>query len=106
METSREVRHPESLDQDPATSCPCSSSWLQELNKQADLDPVPWQIRHLRERGMEFLAVPSSYYKMLRENLKTAKIQVKESMDVLEVRPSPMLSQKNMNPEFIGSHTQ
>ncbi|GAB1290157.1 4-hydroxyphenylpyruvate dioxygenase [Apodemus speciosus] len=41
-------------------------------------------IRHLRERGMEFLAVPSSYYKLLRENLKTAKIQVKESMDVLE----------------------
>lgn len=34
---------------------------------------------------MEFLAVPSSYYKLLRENLKTAKIQVKESMDVLEV---------------------
>lgn len=55
---------------------------------------------------MEFLAVPSSYYKMLRENLKTAKIQVKESIDVLEVRPSPMLSQKNMDAEFTGSHTQ
>uniref|UniRef100_A0A8C6REQ6 4-hydroxyphenylpyruvate dioxygenase n=1 Tax=Nannospalax galili TaxID=1026970 RepID=A0A8C6REQ6_NANGA len=41
-------------------------------------------IRHLRERGMEFLAVPSSYYKLLRENLKTARIQVKESIDVLE----------------------
>ncbi|CAH6778907.1 Hpd [Phodopus roborovskii] len=41
-------------------------------------------IRHLRERGMEFLAVPASYYKLLRENLKTAKIQVKENLDVLE----------------------
>uniref|UniRef100_A0A8L2Q085 4-hydroxyphenylpyruvate dioxygenase n=1 Tax=Rattus norvegicus TaxID=10116 RepID=A0A8L2Q085_RAT len=41
-------------------------------------------IRHLRERGMEFLAVPSSYYRLLRENLKTSKIQVKENMDVLE----------------------
>uniref|UniRef100_A0A8P0NZ68 4-hydroxyphenylpyruvate dioxygenase n=2 Tax=Canis lupus familiaris TaxID=9615 RepID=A0A8P0NZ68_CANLF len=42
------------------------------------------QIRHLRDRGMEFLAVPSTYYKQLREKLKSAKIQVKESIDVLE----------------------
>uniref|UniRef100_UPI000E55A43D 4-hydroxyphenylpyruvate dioxygenase-like n=1 Tax=Urocitellus parryii TaxID=9999 RepID=UPI000E55A43D len=41
-------------------------------------------IRNLQERGMEFLTVPSTYYKLLRENLKTAKIQVKESIDVLE----------------------
>ncbi|XP_020019263.1 4-hydroxyphenylpyruvate dioxygenase isoform X1 [Castor canadensis] len=41
-------------------------------------------IRHLRERGMEFLAVPPTYYKQLRENLKLAKIQVKENIDVLE----------------------
>uniref|UniRef100_A0A8D2HV74 4-hydroxyphenylpyruvate dioxygenase n=2 Tax=Urocitellus parryii TaxID=9999 RepID=A0A8D2HV74_UROPR len=41
-------------------------------------------IRNLQERGMEFLTVPSTYYKQLRENLKTAKIQVKESIDVLE----------------------
>lgn len=47
-------------------------------------DDIITAIRHLRERGMEFLAVPSSYYKLLRENLKTAKIQVKESMDMLE----------------------
>ncbi|KAF5929326.1 hypothetical protein HPG69_019347 [Diceros bicornis minor] len=42
------------------------------------------QIRHLRERGVEFLAVPSTYYRQLRENLKSAKIRVKESLDVLE----------------------
>nr|XP_048303264.1 4-hydroxyphenylpyruvate dioxygenase isoform X2 [Myodes glareolus] len=47
-------------------------------------DDIITTIRHLRERGMEFLAVPPSYYRLLRENLKTAKIQVKESMDVLE----------------------
>ncbi|XP_010602694.1 4-hydroxyphenylpyruvate dioxygenase isoform X5 [Fukomys damarensis] len=41
-------------------------------------------IRHLRERGVEFLAVPSTYYKQLRENLKSAKVQVKESIDMLE----------------------
>ncbi|XP_077811680.1 4-hydroxyphenylpyruvate dioxygenase isoform X3 [Macaca mulatta] len=41
-------------------------------------------IRHLRERGMEFLSVPSTYYKQLREKLKTAKIKVKENIDVLE----------------------
>ncbi|XP_049721834.1 4-hydroxyphenylpyruvate dioxygenase isoform X4 [Elephas maximus indicus] len=41
-------------------------------------------IRHLKERGMEFLAVPSTYYKQLREKLKSAKVQVKESIDVLE----------------------
>ncbi|XP_075390612.1 4-hydroxyphenylpyruvate dioxygenase [Tenrec ecaudatus] len=41
-------------------------------------------IRHLKERGMEFLAVPPTYYKQLRENLKSAKIRVKESIDVLE----------------------
>ncbi|KAM6156242.1 4-hydroxyphenylpyruvate dioxygenase [Rhynchocyon petersi] len=41
-------------------------------------------IRCLRERGMEFLAVPGTYYKQLREKLKSAKIRVKESIDVLE----------------------
>lgn len=35
---------------------------------------------------MEFLHVPSTYYKQLREKLKSAKIRVKENMDVLEVR--------------------
>ncbi|XP_036614818.1 4-hydroxyphenylpyruvate dioxygenase [Trichosurus vulpecula] len=41
-------------------------------------------ITHLRARGMEFLSVPSTYYKQLREGLKSAKIQVKESIDMLE----------------------
>ncbi|KAJ1074214.1 hypothetical protein K5549_020630, partial [Capra hircus] len=41
-------------------------------------------IRHLRERGVEFLAVPSTYYKQLREKLESAKIRVKENIDILE----------------------
>lgn len=35
---------------------------------------------------MEFLNIPSTYYKQLREKLKSAKIRVKENMDILEVR--------------------
>ncbi|XP_027709391.1 4-hydroxyphenylpyruvate dioxygenase [Vombatus ursinus] len=41
-------------------------------------------ITYLRARGLEFLSVPSTYYKQLREGLKSAKIQVKESIDTLE----------------------
>ncbi|XP_078523668.1 4-hydroxyphenylpyruvate dioxygenase [Lissotriton helveticus] len=41
-------------------------------------------IRNLKERGMEFMSVPSTYYQTLRENLKTAKIQVTENIDRLE----------------------
>ncbi|XP_077318090.1 4-hydroxyphenylpyruvate dioxygenase [Lithobates pipiens] len=41
-------------------------------------------ITNLKERGMEFMSVPSSYYQTLRENLQTAKIQVKENIDILE----------------------
>lgn len=41
-------------------------------------------ITNLKERGMEFMSVPPSYYQTLRENLQTAKIQVKENIDILE----------------------
>ncbi|XP_078596917.1 4-hydroxyphenylpyruvate dioxygenase-like [Branchiostoma floridae x Branchiostoma japonicum] len=41
-------------------------------------------IPNLRERGMNFLVVPKSYYKNLRERLKTSKIKVEESLDVIE----------------------
>lgn len=70
-----------------------TSTWLGMLSlaEEADLDPVPKQIRHLRERGMEFLDVPSTYYKQLREKLKSAKIRVKESLDALEVRLERLL---------------
>ncbi|XP_069475691.1 4-hydroxyphenylpyruvate dioxygenase [Ambystoma mexicanum] len=41
-------------------------------------------VRNLKERGMEFMSVPKTYFETLRENLKTAKIQVKENIDKLE----------------------
>ncbi|XP_056390980.1 4-hydroxyphenylpyruvate dioxygenase isoform X2 [Hyla sarda] len=41
-------------------------------------------ITNLKERGMEFMSVPSTYYQTLREQLQTAKIQVKENLDKLE----------------------
>lgn len=39
---------------------------------------------NLRARGMEFLSAPDVYYETLRENLKTAKIKVKEDLNRLQ----------------------
>ncbi|XP_037543528.1 4-hydroxyphenylpyruvate dioxygenase [Nematolebias whitei] len=41
-------------------------------------------IKNLRERGMEFLSAPDSYYDSLKEKLKTAKITVKEDLKRLQ----------------------
>lgn len=41
-------------------------------------------IANLRDRGLEFLSVPSTYYKLLRERLPKSKVQVTESIDDLE----------------------
>ncbi|XP_074602958.1 4-hydroxyphenylpyruvate dioxygenase [Brevipalpus obovatus] len=41
-------------------------------------------VKNLRQRGMQFLEVPSSYYSALRDKLKSSKIQVKEDLDELE----------------------
>uniref|UniRef100_A0A672SNR4 4-hydroxyphenylpyruvate dioxygenase n=1 Tax=Sinocyclocheilus grahami TaxID=75366 RepID=A0A672SNR4_SINGR len=41
-------------------------------------------IVNLRARGMEFLSAPDSYYETLRQNLKTAKIKVKEDLKTLQ----------------------
>lgn len=43
------------------------------------------QITNMKQRGVQFMDVPSSYYQMLRERLKTAKIKVKENIDKLAV---------------------
>ncbi|KFP44846.1 4-hydroxyphenylpyruvate dioxygenase, partial [Chlamydotis macqueenii] len=40
-------------------------------------------ITNLKQRGMQFMDVPSSYYQMLQDRLKTAKIKVKENIDKL-----------------------
>ncbi|KAF7199883.1 4-hydroxyphenylpyruvate dioxygenase-like [Nothobranchius furzeri] len=41
-------------------------------------------IRNLKERGMEFMTVPDTYYDQLREKLKHAKIKISEDLDVLQ----------------------
>ncbi|XP_078100825.1 4-hydroxyphenylpyruvate dioxygenase-like [Sander vitreus] len=42
-------------------------------------------IRNLKQRGMEFMSVPDTYYEQLRENLKHSKVQISEDLDVLQV---------------------
>lgn len=41
-------------------------------------------ISNLTARGTEFLTIPDTYYEQLRENLKTAKIKIKEDISVLQ----------------------
>ncbi|XP_071513276.1 4-hydroxyphenylpyruvate dioxygenase [Panulirus ornatus] len=41
-------------------------------------------IRNLRERGMQFLSVPDTYYDQLRERLKSSKVKITEDMNVLQ----------------------
>lgn len=41
-------------------------------------------IRNLKERGMEFMSVPDTYYQQLKENLKLSKVKIAEDMSILE----------------------
>ncbi|XP_017577164.1 4-hydroxyphenylpyruvate dioxygenase [Pygocentrus nattereri] len=41
-------------------------------------------IRNLKERGMEFMSVPETYYQQLREKLKHSKVKISEDMNILE----------------------
>ncbi|CAF4903180.1 unnamed protein product [Pieris macdunnoughi] len=41
-------------------------------------------IENLRARGVEFLSIPSVYYKIIRESLQSSKVKVAESIDALE----------------------
>uniref|UniRef100_A0A8C9Y4A9 4-hydroxyphenylpyruvate dioxygenase n=2 Tax=Sander lucioperca TaxID=283035 RepID=A0A8C9Y4A9_SANLU len=41
-------------------------------------------IRNLKQRGMEFMSVPDTYYEQLRENLQHSKVQISEDLDVLQ----------------------
>ena len=40
-----------------------------------------FQVTLLRERGLQFLEIPNTYYKNLRERLKKSKVKVTEDMD-------------------------
>ncbi|XP_076845198.1 4-hydroxyphenylpyruvate dioxygenase [Brachyhypopomus gauderio] len=41
-------------------------------------------IRNLKERGMEFMSVPSTYYQQLQEKLKLSKVKITEDLSILE----------------------
>lgn len=41
-------------------------------------------ISNLRARGMEFLSIPDTYYKTLKEKLKTSKVKITEDMSQLQ----------------------
>ncbi len=54
-----------------------------------NVDLVFWiyfQIRNLKERGMEFMTVPDTYYQQLKEKLKFSKVEIVEDFSILEVR--------------------
>lgn len=50
------------------------------------LTRICFQIRNLKERGMEFMSVPDTYYQQLKENLKLSKVKIVEDMSILEVQ--------------------
>lgn len=50
------------------------------------LTRICFQIRNLKERGMEFMSVPDTYYQQLRENLKLSKVKIVEDISILEVQ--------------------
>lgn len=41
-------------------------------------------IRNLKERGMEFMTVPDTYYQQLKEKLKFSKVKIVEDISILE----------------------
>jgi len=42
-------------------------------------------VKALKARGTEFLQVPKSYYKTLRDNLQHSKVKIAEDLDKIEV---------------------
>ena len=41
------------------------------------------QVSNLKERGMDFLTIPDTYYENIRARLKHAPITVKEDLDMV-----------------------
>ncbi|KAJ7994126.1 hypothetical protein DPEC_G00262680 [Dallia pectoralis] len=41
-------------------------------------------IRNLKERGMEFMCVPDTYYQLLKKKLQHSQIKITEDLDILE----------------------
>lgn len=91
----------ESITLPPDTVCPGPSSWHKPFHKRAPslthagVSPA-LQITNLKQRGVQFMDVPSSYYQMLRERLKTAKIKVKENIDKLAVSQTGLAGREGL----------
>lgn len=41
-------------------------------------------VKNLRARGMHFLTIPDTYYELLRKNLASSKVKVKEDLKILQ----------------------
>ncbi|KAG7273793.1 hypothetical protein CRUP_012811, partial [Coryphaenoides rupestris] len=61
-------------------------------------------IRNLKERGMEFMCVPDTYYEQLREKLKHSKVQIAEDLDVLQIFTKPVQDRPTVFLEVIQRH--
>lgn len=55
------------------------------------MDNISFQVSLLRERGLQFLEIPNTYYKNLRERLKKSKVKITEDLD--KVRNMGLLGQ-------------
>jgi 4-hydroxyphenylpyruvate dioxygenase len=49
-----------------------------------NVDNIIEVVHNLKQRGLEFLVVPKSYYDHLRQRLQKASIKIKEDIDRLE----------------------
>ncbi|VDO19039.1 unnamed protein product [Heligmosomoides polygyrus] len=47
------------------------------------VDDIAATVEEMQRRSVEFLEVPSSYYDILEERLKSSKVELQEDMDVL-----------------------
>ncbi|XP_013784232.1 4-hydroxyphenylpyruvate dioxygenase-like [Limulus polyphemus] len=47
-------------------------------------DNIIETIINLRARGMKFLTIPESYYKLLREKLKNSKVKIEEDLNMIQ----------------------
>lgn len=50
-----------------------------------DMDNISFQVSLLRERGLQFLEIPNTYYKNLRERLKKSKVKITEDLDKVRI---------------------
>lgn len=49
------------------------------------MDNISFQVSLLRERGLQFLEIPNTYYKNLRERLKKSKVKITEDLDKVRI---------------------